>query len=782
MEREVINGHKSRSFNSIPLLHYYIQMVVIFLTVLTGCMNIPQLEVEVEDVNDEISLPARDSAASKIGYAGMFNSQVSTEGAWTVYTAGGITVRDVAIQDEFVWCAGQGGIVRWNTRDMTYTIFTSIHGPGNNWVQTIAVGSDGDVWIGTYNGGISRFDGHTWETFNEADGINVSCINALAVDKNGIVWAGTSNGVYYYDDDQWIKFTQNYTLSTDFIRSIAFAPDGAIWFGGAENGVFRYDGEGIINFTTDDGLADNNVISLAVDSDGVVWALTSVTSLSRYVDGTWEVLARGAGPRPGVMTRGSLAVDHDGVVFAGTKKGMFRYDGETVESFKTDDPDAPETAAIFVIGDDGTIWAGSYTGGLHRFDGEEWERFTTHDWLPSNIIYDIAVDLEGIIWVASGNGLSQYDGIEAITYTSENSPLRGSVTSVAIGTKNEVWVGTYYGAYCYHEGTWELFTTGDGLRHNWVTALTVGSDGMVWAGTTEQTKDVFAFGISRYNGTTWESFTIEGWSPYADWKYISSITVDSKGVMWCGGNGGMSRYDGVTWKSFNSYTEEGFINNNVLSLTVDDNDELWIGHQNGLTRFDGETWEMYFKEIGLLEGHSTNLVCSVFRDANGAIWTVTKSADKKSGIYRFNGVEWETITLSDVLDYSDIYCAVNGLHNEIWIGTNCGLYCFDPEQFYPTPIFVAHAKITQNESVLDTNFPNPFNPATSIRFTLPHDGVVELSIYNIMGHKVATLYNGYYQAGSHTIDWDATGCANGVYFTVIKALGNTKIEKMMLVR
>ncbi len=583
----------------------------------------------------------------------ILSGQVFAEGTWIVYTAGGITIRDVAIQDEFVWCVGQGGVVRWDTRGMTYDKFTSVHGLGNNWIQTIAIGSDGDIWVGTYKGGISRFDGHVWETFGETDGINVNGINDLAVDENGVVWAGTSNGAYCFEDGQWSKFTQNYTLSTEFVRSIAFAPDGAIWFGGAENGVFRYDGEEIINFTTDDGLADNNVISLAVDSDGVVWALTSVTSLSRYVNGTWEVLARGAGPSPGVMTRGSLAIDHDGVVLAGTKEGMFRCDGVTVESFETDDSDAPETAAIFAIGGDGTIWAGSYTGGLHRFDGEGWELFTTHDWLPSNTVYEMAVDSEDVMWLATGNGLSRHDGIAAMTFTSENSPLRGTTNSIVIGTNNEVWVGTPYGAYRYNEGIWDSFSSEDVLPYRAVFAIATGSEGEVWVSTSghdvgETTYQYKA--LSCYNGTSWETFSLDD-LPIHD-PMITSITVGDDGVMWCGCANGAIRYDGETWEMFTK--SDGLIGNNVLSIAVEQNGVAWFGIQGGLSRFDGTSWESYTTDIGLT-GAQSDLVYSVFIDSDGAVWTVTKTADYQSGVYRYDGDKWELVTSSYMLNHSDPY-------------------------------------------------------------------------------------------------------------------------------
>ena len=62
------------------------------------------------------------------------------------------------------------------------------------------------------------------------------------------------------------------------------------------------------------------------------------------------------------------------------------------------------------------------------------------------------------------------------------------------------------------------------------------------------------------------------------------------------------------------------------------------------------------------------------------------------------------------------------------------------------------------------NFPNPFNPSTEIRFDLPYAGDVSLSVYDVLGQKVATLAAGQYPAGHHSVTWNASRQASGMYF------------------
>jgi hypothetical protein len=83
---------------------------------------------------------------------------------------------------------------------------------------------------------------------------------------------------------------------------------------------------------------------------------------------------------------------------------------------------------------------------------------------------------------------------------------------------------------------------------------------------------------------------------------------------------------------------------------------------------------------------------------------------------------------------------------------------------------------------LAQNFPNPFNPNTVINYQLPVSSDVELSVYNLLGQKVATLVSGRMEAGFHQIEWDATGFATGVYFYQMKAADFTDVRKMILIQ
>jgi hypothetical protein len=83
---------------------------------------------------------------------------------------------------------------------------------------------------------------------------------------------------------------------------------------------------------------------------------------------------------------------------------------------------------------------------------------------------------------------------------------------------------------------------------------------------------------------------------------------------------------------------------------------------------------------------------------------------------------------------------------------------------------------------LNQNYPNPFNATTGISFDLATAGEVTLDVFNVAGQKVATLADGYYVAGTHTVDWNASAQASGVYFYKLSTGDNVFTKRMTLLK
>jgi len=80
------------------------------------------------------------------------------------------------------------------------------------------------------------------------------------------------------------------------------------------------------------------------------------------------------------------------------------------------------------------------------------------------------------------------------------------------------------------------------------------------------------------------------------------------------------------------------------------------------------------------------------------------------------------------------------------------------------------------------NIPNPFNPVTSIEYSVPTAGKVELIVYNSLGEQIARLVNGEVAAGYHKVEFDGSNLGSGIYFYRISANGFTQMKKMVLMK
>jgi hypothetical protein len=98
------------------------------------------------------------------------------------------------------------------------------------------------------------------------------------------------------------------------------------------------------------------------------------------------------------------------------------------------------------------------------------------------------------------------------------------------------------------------------------------------------------------------------------------------------------------------------------------------------------------------------------------------------------------------------------------------------------PTFVRPLEQIPASLSLEQNFPNPFNPSTSIRFTLPSDGSVRLTVHDILGKEVAVLDEREHQAGMSEVMWDASSVSSGIYFYRLRTEQGSITKRMLLVK
>ena len=125
------------------------------------------------------------------------------------------------------------------------------------------------------------------------------------------------------------------------------------------------------------------------------------------------------------------------------------------------------------------------------------------------------------------------------------------------------------------------------------------------------------------------------------------------------------------------------------------------------------------------------------------------------------------------LDYSPIAAGNSWSNVALWAITWIG-------DKWTTPVL--NNKQTIYTYKLSQNYPNPFNPTTNIQYTIMKAGHVTLTIYDILGRKVATLVDQNQNAGNHNISFNASRFASGVYFYQIQAGDFRNVKKMILLK
>jgi hypothetical protein len=107
--------------------------------------------------------------------------------------------------------------------------------------------------------------------------------------------------------------------------------------------------------------------------------------------------------------------------------------------------------------------------------------------------------------------------------------------------------------------------------------------------------------------------------------------------------------------------------------------------------------------------------------------------------------------------------------------TNLGINCTTEQE-------ETESNSIPQEFNLSQNFPNPFNPATTIKYDIPASGLVILKVYNILGKEVRTLVNEYKSAGSYSVTFDAGDLASGVYMYQLISSNTTLTKRMVLIK
>jgi predicted extracellular nuclease len=154
---------------------------------------------------------------------------------------------------------------------------------------------------------------------------------------------------------------------------------------------------------------------------------------------------------------------------------------------------------------------------------------------------------------------------------------------------------------------------------------------------------------------------------------------------------------------------------------------------------------------------------------------------RRDGRHKYSNAPADTVIGSTIVKVGNKFSNVTGI-----LYYSGGRYKVTPRTnadfsgFNPTTI--RRDNVVAKEFALEQNFPNPFNPSTTLRYSLPREGMVSLKIYNILGQEVATLVNEYQTNGVYSVKFDASKLSSGMYLYRITSGDFSQVKKMLLLK
>jgi len=229
----------------------------------------------------------------------------------------------------------------------------------------------------------------------------------------------------------------------------------------------------------------------------------------------------------------------------------------------------------------------------------------------------------------------------------------------------------------------------------------------------------------------------------------------------------------------------------------------------------GESWSACFisangnivYSVGVDPSHSANVYYAteqgIFKSSDsGGSWTPALDGAVNALALRGNGeifaggadfikrscdagASWETVVDSAGFMVNHGCMKIDETNEMLYAGTQSGMLSFDLGSI--TGIGGEPPRGSASSPVLAENYPNPFNPVTTIRYTIPAAAHVSVVIYDALGKRIRTLTGGVQKPGSHAVVWDGANdagekAASGVYLYVVRAGLFSVVKKMVLLR
>jgi signal transduction histidine kinase/ligand-binding sensor domain-containing protein/CheY-like chemotaxis protein len=383
-------------------------------------------------------------------------------------------------------------------------------------------------------------------------------------------------------------------------------------------------------------------------------ALDPAKALTQFTHSAW--LMEDGLPQDSIR---AIAQTTEGYLWLATQAGLVRFDGVRFTVFNTANAPALTNSNVMALlaARDGSLWIGTYGGGLTRLKDGKFTPYTTRDGLAHDVVFALCEDRNGNLWIGThGGGLSRFRDGRFTTFSTKEGLSHTFVRAIHEDRQGDLWIGTDGGGLNrFRSGQFTVFGKQDGLPSNIILSIHEDRQGSLWVGT-------FDGGVSRRRDGKFTTYSVKEGLPS---NAVYALAEDRDGNVWVGTHGGgLSRWGGERFTSLT--TEYGLGDGGVRAVYEDREGSLWIGTAgSGLHRFkDGR-----FTTFTTQEGLSSNLVYPVYEDRTGNVWIGTEGG----GLNRLSGGRVSTFTTKQGLASDYVWSIDEGRDGSLWFGTGGGL-------------------------------------------------------------------------------------------------------------
>ncbi|MBL4654220.1 MAG: T9SS type A sorting domain-containing protein [Bacteroidia bacterium] len=287
-------------------------------------------------------------------------------------------------------------------------------------IKDLFIDNAGDKWFATYSGA-TKFDDSNWITYDTSSS-NIPKdaeleMYSIAVQGDSLIHIGTCGGgliVFNINKDEWQTFRpSNSAFPSDFVQAIRVDKTGAVWYGTAgkgpnDGGLVKYkDSVFTVYDTSNSSIPSVKVWDVLID-DTLIWAGTQ-GGLAKFDGNNWVVYDTINSDIPDNYVN-AMIKDSSGNMWVATENGLgkLNIETETWKNYTSQNSGLPNDQVWSVMYEPGTknLWAGTYQGIGIVDSMENWEILdSTNTVIPSNSIYEIKMDADNNIWIATGRGV-----------------------------------------------------------------------------------------------------------------------------------------------------------------------------------------------------------------------------------------------------------------------------------------------------------------------------------------------------------------------------------------